>query len=103
MGREAKANAERKAAGGYFVMDVEKLTRDEHLIIGEINACERWAKAFEDMRTRSTLIQERQFLSEIVACLRNDAETMGMNLAQLCQANGMGRLVETAPSTETPQ
>jgi hypothetical protein len=107
MGREARLNAAKKnqvaMGGGYFMLDVEKLTRDEHLIIGEINACERWAKAFDEMRLQSADMIERQFLSEIVRCLRNDAESMGTQLAKTCKEKGMGSLVESAPSTETPQ
>ena len=97
-------------AGGYATIDQKKLGRDGFVMVGEINAMERWARAFAGMREATPDLLERKFLMEIVAALLDDAERIQMELARYAMARGAGKLHDklelpapNAPTTEQQQ
>ena len=98
-----------KKPAAYFTLDAKKLGRDGFLMMGEVNALNRWMIAFDNMRQKSQDLTERTFLGEVVAALTEDAERIQMELAVYAQARGAGKEVpvepptQNAPSTEAKQ
>lgn len=88
------------AGGQFVVLDEKKLGLEGREMLGGIKALTRWMVQFGSMRDRSSDVQERVFLSEVIAALGADVEDGKVALAQFALARGAGKIHDAKTEAE---
>lgn len=81
-------------AGSALVIDPEKIGPEGFKLVGAIEALNAAEMTIKRIREKSTVVQERVFLSEISDLLRSFAVEHQKRLAALAMQSGAGELHE---------